>query len=438
MERRGHGFLRERHGAKIMLKFNPSFVESCRHQFPALTREIAGEPVAFFDGPAGTQVPSRVIDGVCQYLSQCNANHGGLFATSQESDDLLWEAHGAVADLLGADDPATISFGPNMTTLTFSLSRALARTWRPMDEVVVTELDHDANITPWVLAARDAGATVKMVRIRKEDCTLDLDEFRASITSRTRLVAVGCASNSVGTISPVREICQWARAVGAVTVLDAVHYAPHALLDVKNLGCDFLLCSAYKFFGPHIGIQWGRHELLEELPAYKLRPAPMALPGKWMTGTQAHEGIAGVRAAVEYLTDLGRELMRDNAAERRRALTFAYQAIRQYESELTLRLLEGLHRLTSYRIWGIAEPSRIHERMPTISITHRDRSPAEVAQYLGRRGVFVWHGNYYALSLSEALGREPHGMIRLGMVHYNTFDEVDRLLHLLKELPSSD
>jgi cysteine desulfurase family protein (TIGR01976 family) len=420
-----------------MLNFNPQFVESCRRQFPALIREIAGEPVAFFDGPAGTQVPLRVIDAISQYLSQSNANHGGLFATSQESDDLLWGVHGAVADLLGADDPATISFGPNMTTLNFALSRALARTWRPGDEVVVTELDHDANITPWVLAARDAGATVKMVKIRKEDCTLDLDEFRSAITSRTRLVAVGCASNSVGTINPVRDICQWARAVGAISVLDAVHYAPHALLDVKQLGCDFLLCSAYKFFGPHVGIQWGRRELLDELPAYKLRPAPNTLPGKWMTGTQAHEGIAGVGAAIEYLADVGRELKRESEMDRRRALTFAYQAIRQYESELTLRLLEGLHQLAEYRIWGIAEPARIHERMPTISITHRDRTPTEVAQFLGRRGVFVWHGNYYALSLSEALGREPEGMIRVGVVHYNTVEEVDRLLQLLKEMPTS-
>jgi cysteine desulfurase family protein (TIGR01976 family) len=425
-------------GGTPMLKLSPPFVEACRRQFPALSREIAGEPVAFFDGPAGTQVPSRVIDAIGKYLTDCNANHGGLFATSQESDDALWEVHGAVADLLGVDDPATISFGPNMTTLNFGLSRALSRTWRPGDEVLVTELDHDANITPWVLAARDVGATVKMVKIRKEDCTLDLDDFRAAITHRTRLVAVGCASNSVGTINPVREICQWSRAVGAITVLDAVHYAPHALLDVKNLGCDFLLCSAYKFFGPHIGIQWGRRELLEELPAYKLRPAPNQLPGKWMTGTQVHEGIAGVRGAIEYLADLGRELSRDGEMDRRRALTLAFQAIRQYESELTLHLLEGLRKLSSYRVWGISDPARIHERVSTVAVTHRDRSPAELAEYLGRRGIFAWHGNYYALSLSEALGREPEGMLRLGLVHYNTVHEVDRLLQLLKEMPTAD
>lgn len=416
------------------MKLTQPIVEACRRQFPALSREVAGLPAVYLDGPAGTQVPRRVVEAVADYLARCNANHGGLFATSRESDDLLWDAHQAVADLLGSDDPATVSFGANMTTLTFALSRALARNWQAGDEVMVTQLDHDANVTPWVLAARDAGATVKTVPVRLADCTLDLDQLRSQLTERTKLVAVGCASNAVGTLNPVREICQMARDCGALSFLDAVHYAPHALVDVAGLGCDFLVCSAYKFFGPHIGIQWGRRELLEELVAYKLRPAPNCLPGKWMTGTQAHEGIAGVRAAVEYLADLGRVLQPNANPSRRQALSVAFHAIRDYESDLGLQLLSGLRELPAIRVWGIADPSRMHERLPTFAITHHHRSPRDLAQLLGQRGIFVWHGNYYALGLSEALGREPDGMVRLGLVHYNTSTEVERVLQTLAEL----
>ncbi len=388
----------------------------------------------YLDGPAGTQVPRRVIDAMVDYLQRSNANHGGLFATSRESDELLWDAHAAVADFLGAKDPATISFGPNMTTLTFALSRALARTWEPGDEIIVTQLDHDANFTPWVLAARDVGVEAKVVSVRLEDCTLNLEELRKHLSSRTRLVAVGCASNSVGTLNPVKEICQWAREAGALSFLDAVHYAPHALIDVQAMGCDFLACSAYKFFGPHIGIQWGRRELLENLEPYKLRPAPDELPGKWMTGTQVHEGIAGVRAAVEYLADLGRIVRQDPSLGRRRALIAAYQAIRDYENDLTVQLLNGLRDLPYLQVWGITDAGRLHERTATVSISHRERTAREVAELLGQQGIFVWHGNYYALNLSEALGREPDGLVRLGLVHYNTPGEVERLLQALAEL----
>jgi cysteine desulfurase family protein (TIGR01976 family) len=416
------------------MKLTQSHVEACRRQFPALAREQAGQPVVYLDGPAGTQVPQRVVDAVGGYLTRCNANHGGMFATSRESDELLWETHAAVVDLLGADDPACVAFGPNMTTLTFALSRALARTWKPGDEVVVTQLDHDANITPWMLAARDAGATLRTALVRPDDCTLDLEELRSLITDRTRLVAVGCASNSVGTLNPVKEICQWARDAGALSVLDAVHYAPHLAIDVKAMGCDFLLCSAYKFFGPHIGIQWGRRELLESVTPYKLRPAPDDLPGKWMTGTQVHEGIAGVKAAIEYLADVGRAASGDASLERRRALLAAYQSIREYEKELLMQLLAGLNELPAIRVWGINDPARIDERTATVSITHAEYGPQTVAEKLGQRGIFVWHGNYYALRLSEVLGQEPDGMVRLGLVHYNTAAEVERLLHCLAEL----
>lgn len=409
-------------------------IDHIRRQFPALSRKVGDCTAAFFDGPAGTQVPQRVIDAVSAYFANHNANHGGLFPTSRESDAVLAAAHQAVADLLGSDDPGTVSFGPNMTTLTFSLSRALARTWSPGDEIIVSRLDHDANFTPWVLAAADAGATVRYIDINPVDCTLDLDDFKAKINDRTRLVAVGCASNAVGSVNPMREICRLSRAVGALTFLDAVHFAPHSLIDVVDFGCDFLACSAYKFFGPHLGILWGRRCLMETLSAYKLRPAADTLPDKWMTGTQNHECIAGTLAAVDYLADLGRMVADDETLSRRSALKRAYQAITQYEQQLIWHLIDGLRSLEFFRLWGISDPHRHAERLPTISITHAHRQPQQIAEELGRQGLFVWHGNYYALPLTERLGLEPDGMIRVGVVHYNTLDEVDRLLETLRNL----
>lgn len=408
-------------------------INEIRNQFPALSRETDGLPFAFFDGPAGTQVPQCVIDAVSTYFAQNNANHGGLFQTSRESDAVLAAAHRAVADLLGTDDPDTVAFGPNMTTLTFSLSRALARTWKPGDEVIVSRLDHDANFTPWVLAAADAGAVVRYIDVNPDDCTLDLDGFKSKLSDRTRLVAVGCASNAVGTVNPVKEICRLSREAGALTFLDAVHFAPHNLIDVEDFGCDFLACSAYKFFGPHVGILWGRRELLEELPAYKLRPASDALPDKWMTGTQNHECIAGTLAAIDYLAELGRTIASDSSLSRRSALASAYEAITTYEQQLIWHLIDGLRPLDSFKLWGISDPDRRSERLPTISITHRDRIPTEIAEELGRRGLFVWNGNYYALPLTERLGLEPDGMIRIGIVHYNTLREIDRLLDVLDD-----
>ena len=416
------------------MTFTPEHVAACRRQFPALARRVDGQPAIFFDGPGGTQTPQRVIDAVGGYLANTNANHGGFFATSRESDDLLRRAHQALADFLGAEDPDCIAFGPNMTSHTFALSRALARTWNPGDEVLVTMLDHDANVSPWVLAARDAGATVKYAGLKREDCTLDLDDLRSKLTARTKLVAVGCASNATGGINPVPEICTWAHEVGAKVFLDAVHYAPHALVDVDTLGCDYLACSAYKFFGPHVGVLWGRRELLEELEAYKVRPASNSLPDKWMTGTQSHESIAGALAAVEYLADLGRSMAPGGRLNRRAALANAFAEIGAYEQSLCKRLLSGLAQFPEIKIWGISDPSRLDERLPTVSLTHARKSPAELADLLGRRGIFVWHGNYYALNLTETLGLEPEGMLRIGLVHYNTVEEVDRLISVLQEV----
>jgi cysteine desulfurase family protein (TIGR01976 family) len=400
-------------------------VAACRAQFPALERTVNGHPTAFFDGPGGTQAPRSVIDAVANYLAHTNANHGGVFATSVESDRLLDEAHAALADFVGTTDPGTIAFGQNMTSLTFALSRALAQTWRKGDEVIVTQLDHDANVSPWKLAARDAGAVVHEIPFDHETGALDLGALASSLSPRTRLVAVGCASNSLGTINPVAEIVSMAHAASAQVFLDAVHLAPHAALDVTAWDCDYLACSAYKFFGPHVGVLYGKRDRLEELTAYKLRPAPHDLPGKWMTGTQSHEGIAGAKAAVDYLASLGQAPAGSN---RRAALLSAWERIGEYEQELARQLLVGLNRIPAVRIWGDRDPDRVALRAPTVSITHANLDPQALAERLAARGLFVWHGNFYALSVTQSLGLEPAGLVRIGLAHYNTAEEVARLL----------
>ncbi|QDU95151.1 cysteine desulfurase-like protein [Lignipirellula cremea] len=411
--------------------YTDEMARACRRQFPALSRQVGKDRAIYFDGPAGTQVPQRVIEAISDYLAHHNANHGGLFASSRESDAILDRTHQAMADFVGSADPDQIVFGPNMTTLTFAMSRALSRTWKAGDEVIVTRLDHDANVSPWVLAAADVGAVVRYVEVDPATCTLDLDSYYSQLNERTRLVAVGCASNSVGTINPVRAMADAAHQQNALVYADAVHYAPHALLDVAALGCDFLACSAYKFFGPHIGVLWGRRELLEQTAAYKLRPAPDELPGKWMTGTQNHECLAGVLAAVDYLAEIGRTLASDDSLDRRHALASAFTGIAAYERGLLERLLQGLESIDEITVWGLTDPARMDERLPTISITHSRLTATQLATALGNHGVFVWHGNYYALQLTESLGLEPEGMVRIGLVHYNTTDEVDRLIELL-------
>lgn len=406
-------------------------VSDIRSQFPALARTLDGQPLAFLDGPAGTQVPQCVIDAIGSYLSHCNANRGGCFITSRETDQWMQQVHEAVSDFLGARDPDTIVFGANMTSLNFALSRALARTWRPGDEIVVTRLEHDSHFTPWVTAAREAGVTVRYVDIHLDDCTLDLDDFRGRLTERTRLVAVGCASNATGTRNPVETICQWARAVGAISVLDAVHLAPHERIDVRRMGCDFLLCSAYKFFGPHVGILWGRRQHLESVMPYKLRPAPHVLPGRWMTGTQNHECLAGTLAAINYLATLAEPAAQTN---RITALDDAYARVVHYERELIWRLIRALCQWPQFRVWGITDESRAAERLPTVAFTHERLSSRQIADQLAAQGICVWHGNYYALPLTERLNLEPDGMLRVGVVHYNTPGEIDRLIVALEQL----
>jgi cysteine desulfurase family protein (TIGR01976 family) len=407
-------------------------VQSLRQQFPSLNRLRDGIAPVFLDGPGGTQTPRVVVDAMVRYLTECNANHGGVFATSVESDAVLAEAHRAVADLLNAPSPDEVVFGANMTTLTFHLSRSVARTWKAGDEVVVTRLDHDANVSPWVLAAHDAGATVKFVELRPEDCTLDEEDLARKVGPRTRLLALGCASNAVGSVNAVKRAADLAHAHGAQVFLDAVHYAPHGPIDVQDWGCDYLACSAYKFFGPHVGILWGRRELLEGLFAYKVRPAANSLPDKWMTGTQNHEGIAGVTAAVDYLASLAGP---DGPDDRRSRLRAAMSSIWEYETTLSARLLRGLAGRQRFTVWGITDPTAFDRRVPTVSVTVKDRTPQQMAEHLAARQIYAWHGNFYALELTERLELEERGgLLRLGLVHYNTPEEVDRLLQALDEL----
>ena len=416
-----------------MPTFDPALL---RPQFPALAARQDGRPVVFLDGPGGTQVPQRVIDAVSDYYRESNANHGGAFATSVRSDAMLEEAHAAVADLLGAASPAEVKLGQNMTSLTFALSRSIARVLRPGDEVVISRLDHEANRAPWIAAAADAGATVREIAVDPAACTLDLDSLDAALSERTRLVAVGLASNAVGTVNPVAEIVRRAHAVGAWTFVDAVHYAPHGPLDVASLGADFLACSAYKFFGPHVGILWGRAELLESLPAYKVRPAA----DRWETGTQNHEGIAGTLAAVEYLAHVGE---RFGAAEagagagttRRGWLVAGMRAIQNHEGRLSVRVLAGLSAIPGLAVHGLADPARVAERTPTFAVTLAGWTPRGLAAALAAAGIYAWDGDFYATTLIEDLGlAAAGGVVRLGMVHYTTFDEVERLLATLAEL----
>lgn len=407
---------------------HPLDLSAVRAQFPALEREHRGEPAVFFDGPAGSQVPAQVADAVRHYLLHTNANTHGPFETSKLSDEGLLEGHRAMADLIGVDDPELVAFGPNMTTLTLSLSRALASTWSSSDEILVSRLDHDANITPWVRAAKDAGATVRYIEFRKSDCTLDLLDLQAKLGARTKLVAVGAAANATGTINPIEQISKMVHDAGALLYVDAVHYAPHRLMDAKAWGADFVVCSAYKFFGPHVGALWGRRALLEVLPAYQVRPAADALPERWMTGTPSLEGIAGVRAAVDYLASLGQ------GETRRDQLKSAYQAIRTHEDRLTLALLDGLESIEGVRVLGVTDRARLAERVPTVAIVHDRHKSQTIAEKLAERGIFVWHGHFYALAMSEALGLEPDGMVRIGLLHYNTETEITRLIEGLRAL----
>lgn len=410
-----------------------------REQFPSLRR-----PAIFFDNPGGTQVAQPCLDRINDYLLKHNANHGGAFQTSRESDAIVDQARAAVADFFNASQPEEIVFGANMTSLTFAISRALSRTWQPDDQIVVTRLDHDANITPWTMAAQDRGCQVRWVDFHAEDGTLNIESYQNALESRPRLVALGYASNALGTINPLEKLIRMAHEVGALVYIDAVQYAPHGPMDVQALDCDFLVASSYKFFGPHAGMLYGKYELLDRLNAYKVRPAPGDPPGKFETGTGNFEAMAGVLGALEYLQWVGLTFGQDFSEsyagryhDRPLLLKRAMSAIRAYEFELSRALLDVLEETPGVTIYGLTDRRRLDERVPTVSFTLKDWHPRQLAECLGDEGIYVWDGNYYALAVTERLGlEESGGMLRVGPVHYNTVDEIERFGEALRKIAS--
>jgi len=412
-------------------------IPQIRSKFPALKRDAV-----FLDNPAGTQIAQKSLDRMNQYLVEMNANAHGAFATSRESDLVLDEARAAAADFLGAARPEEVVFGPNMTSLTFNLSRSLAHWLNPGDEIVVTRLDHDANITPWTLIAEERDCTVRWVGFDVEDGTLRLDTLEAALENNPKLVAVGYASNALGTINPVQKITEMAKAAGALVFIDAVQYAPHGPIDVQEIGCDFFTCSSYKFFGPHMGLLYGKYDLLDELKAYKVRPADDGTPDKFETGTKSHEGIAGILGALEYLEWIGETFGQDYAekyadryAGRSLRLRQAMAAIRAYEYEISRATIETLKAVPGLRLYGLDDIRRLEERVPTFAFTMEGYSPHEIAEKLDQHNIYVWDGNYYALAVTERLDVEKSGgMVRVGPVHYNTVEEIERLGEALRSL----
>ena len=415
-------------------------VEYIRNQFPALKLQVNGHAAAYFDGPGGTQVPQRVIDAVVDYLVRCNANAGGAFLTSRSSDQAITAARHALADFLGSD-PDEVAFGHNTTTMLYQLAFALGREAGDRNEIVITEIDHEANRGPW-LALAERGFIVREVRFDTETCTIDLDDYKAKLSEKTLVAAFNYASNGVGTVSDVKEMIRLAHAVGALTVVDAVHYALHGALDVKALDTDFLLCSAYKFFGPHIGVFYGRRDRFEQLSTYRLRVQSEKIPYRIETGTLNHEGIAGAGEAIEFIADLGSRFGNletgSTAAsgkgwsERRRLVVAGMEALENYEQPLAAKLIAELTALDKVNIYG---PPEGHPRTSTVSFTVDGVPAADLAAELSEKGLFVWDGHFYAVRLVERLGLiESGGLVRVGLSPYNTEGEIDRLLDAVGKL----
>jgi len=413
-------------------------IHAIRQQFPSLDR-----PAIFLDNPAGTQIAKPSLDRITNYLLECNANHEGQFETSRKTDEILHEAHAAMADFLNASRPEEIIFGNNMTTLTLHMSRSLARNLQAGDNILVTRLDHDANISPWMLIAEDKGCNLLWVDIDVEQGTLDLDDFARALEKKPKIAAFGYASNLLGTVNPVKKLTKMAKDAGALVYIDAVQYAPHGPIDVQDIGCDFLVCSSYKFFGPHAGALYGKYDLLNELKAYKVRPASDELPHKFETGTQNHEGIAGVLGALEYLEWLGRQFGADQESAwkeagfsgRRLELKKGMSAMRAYEAELSRSLIKIVESVPGTRIHGVTDLNRLDERVPTVSFTAEGKDPEQLAKAIGDENIYVWNGHNYALAIVERIGLlEAGGMVRVGPVHYNTVDELEKFGEVLKKV----
>ena len=412
-----------------------------RECFPALSIRDNGMPRIYFDNPAGTQVPSSVAEAMNHCMFEASANLGGAFRSSVAADQVVLDARLAMADFLNAPSEEEIVFGQNMTSLTFHIGRSIGRYFNEGDEIILSRMCHDGNVYPWVLMARDHGLTVKWLPFNTETYEFDLDRLDELLSDRTRLVCVGGASNLTGTLNDVKTISDKARAVGAWTYVDAVQSAPHVSTDVQDIGCDFLVCSAYKFFGPHQGILWGRRDILEALEPYKLRPADDEIPWCFETGTQSHEGMAGVQAAVDYFAWIGETMAKDYQGNhsafsgRRRHVHAALDLLFGYEKELATRLVEGLQRLPGVTIRGVTNPHAFDRRVPTVAFTAQGKKPRDIVQALAERNIFAWSGHNFAVEVVRALGlEESGGVVRIGPVHYNSTGEIDTLLAALAEI----
>jgi len=406
-------------------------IERVRSAFPSLSETDGGQPRIYFDNPGGTQICQRSIDRMNEYLVRANTNTHGPFRTSRMTDEIIHETHAALADFVGADDPGEIVFGQNMTTITLHLSRSLAHLLNEGDEIVVTRMDHDANISPWLLVARDRGCTVRWIDFDPQTYRYDEASVDAAITEKTRIVAVGYASNAIGTVNDVASVAEKAHAVGALVFVDAVQFAPHFVMDVKAIGCDILACSPYKFYGPHQGMAWARRDLLESLSPYKVRPADDTLPSRFETGTQSHEGMAATLGAVEHFEWMG-TTMGAGGTTRRERLVSGMEVLIDYERDLTRHLITGLQAIPGVRVHGLTREEDLTDRVPTVGMVKEGSDPDTLARRLAEANIFTWPGHYYAIEVIERLGLSASGgMLRIGLGQYNTVEEIDRLLNVL-------
>ncbi len=416
-----------------------------RSQFPAISRANGETSPVYLDNPGGTQVPNMVIDAITDCLINKNANLGGPFRTSEAATQVFEDAHRAMVDFVNASSTREIIIGQNMTTLTFHISRSIGRLFSPGDEIIVTKMDHDANVSPWLLMARDYDLTVKFLSFDKESFEFDLDALDDLLTERTKLVCFGHASNLTGTINDVRAAVAKAKSVGALVFVDSVQYAPHGIIDVQDLGCDFLACSPYKFFGPHMGVLWGREDILLQLDPYKVRPAANTLPDCFETGTLNHEGMAGITATIDYFAWLGETVADSHHHQRhtkgnprRQLVCAAMECLTDYEIPLTRQLIDGLTSIKGIKIHGITNPNAMEKRVPTISFTAAGHDPHDLATTLGASGIQVWNGHNYAIEPVNHLGlMETGGVVRIGLAHYNTAEEVDQTLAAIDQILQS-
>ena len=407
-------------------------IAQLREQFPALIQTVDGKSPIFLDGPGGSQVPQSVLNAMTAYLGHYNSNLGGAFFSSDKTVELMANARQAAADLLNAPSAQNIVFGPNMTSLTFSFSRAISRDWQAGDEIIVTNADHFSNVSSWQQAAQDKGVKVQTALINEADCSLDMAQFESLLNSKTKLVAVTYASNTTGSINDIKRIIELAHAVGALVYVDAVHYAPHELVDVQALDCDFLACSAYKFFGPHLGMVYGKTQHLEGFTPYKVEPAKDVAPGRWETGTQSFEALAGFIAAVDYIAAIS-EL--DDSHARREKLAAAFAITKQHEMSLSKHFLTRLADYPRIKLFGINDLARLEERTPTFALTFEGIEPRIVSEFLGKQHICVWDGNFYAQGLCKQLGvLDTGGVVRIGCMHYNTIEELDQVFDLFDQL----